>query len=98
MQPNQSQNQQQLQVKYDDKTLQGVYSNAAQVQFQKEEFVIDFMNQFPPMATLNARVILSPGHAKRLAAVLDGVVKNYEAQYGPVEASSAPNEIGFPTK
>jgi hypothetical protein len=91
-------NQNQMQVKADDKALQGVYSNSAQVQFQKEEFVLDFLNQFPPMATLNARVILSPGHMKRLTAVLTETVKRYEAQYGVIAAAEAVAEIGFATK
>lgn len=95
---NQPQAATQQQIKADDDILRGVYSNGAQVQFQKEEFVIDFLNQFPPVATLNARVILSPGHAKRLAAVLGEVVKRYEAQYGVVNAAEAPQEIGFTTK
>ncbi len=91
-------NQNQMQVKADDVALRGVYSNSAQVQFQKEEFVIDFMNQLPPVTMLNARVILSPGHAKRLAAVLTDVVRRYEAQHGAVTASEAPAEIGYATK
>lgn len=92
MQPNQNQ---QVQIKADDKTLQGVYSNAVQVQFTKEEFVLDCMNTFPPVATLNARVILAPGHVKRLANVLADLIKNYEAQHGVIAAAEAPETIGF---
>jgi hypothetical protein len=95
MQPQPQTKDQQMQVRFDDKTLQGVYSNAAQVQFLKEEFIIDFMNQFPPIATLNARVIMSPGHAKRLAGVLANLVKQYESTHGTVEASQEPEAIGF---
>lgn len=84
-----------MQVKADDKTLQGVYSNAVQVQFTKEEFVLDCLNTFPPTATLNARVIMSPGHVKRLASVLAGMVKNYETQHGAIAEAEAPQEIGF---
>lgn len=87
--------QQQLQLKADDKTLQGVYASQAQMQFTKEEFVLDFLNVFPPVATLNARVIMSPAHAKRLANVLVELVSRYEAQHGAVEASADPGEIGF---
>lgn len=95
MEPIHNPQQQQLQVKADDKTIQGVYASTAQMQFTKEEFVLDFMNTFPPIATLNARVILSPGHAKRLANVLTDLVKRYEDQHGAVEASADPGEIGF---
>ncbi len=87
-----------MQIRFDDKTLQGVYANAVQVQFNKEEFILDFMNTFPPMATLNARVILSPGHVKRLRNVLEEMVKKYEGSFGAVEAASEPAEIGFQAK
>jgi hypothetical protein len=93
MQPQQNQ----LNIKADDATLKGVYSNAAQVQHTKEEFVIDFMNLFPPQGTLNARVILSPGHMKRLAAVMADNIARYEASFGKVEAADAPGEVGFKT-
>lgn len=91
--------QKQLQIKADDATLKGVYSNAAQIQHSKEEFILDFMNMFPPAATLNARVILSPGHMKRLAAVMAENVKRYEEAYGTIKAADAPpSEMGFQTE
>lgn len=97
MQPNQPQ-QQELQVKYDDATLKGAYANAMQVQFSRDEFLLDFMNLFPPAATLNARIIVSPGHMKRMAAVLANTVKQYEEAHGKIEAASSPeNEMGFKT-
>lgn len=95
MQPNQNQNQNNLQIRADDKILQGVYSNAVQVQYTKEEFILDCMNTFPPAATLNARVIMSPGHVKRLANVLADIMKKYEVQYGVIAEAAAPEEIGF---
>jgi hypothetical protein len=98
MQPNQNNNQQQLQLKADDNTLKGVYTNNMQVAHTKEEFIIDFMNMFPPVATLNARVIVSPGHMKRMLAALTENVKRYEEAHGTIEVASAPNsEMGFKT-
>jgi len=97
MQPN-PQQQQQLQIKADDATLRGSYANNMQVAHTKEEFIIDFMNLFPPVATLNARVIVSPGHMKRMLAALTENVKRYEGTYGVIEAATAPdNEMGFKT-
>lgn len=90
---NQPQNQ--LQLKADDATLKGVYANGVQVQFTKEEFILDCVNTFPPVATLNARLIMSPGHVKRLANVLAEVVKKYENQFGGITEADAPQEIGF---
>ena len=85
----------QLPLKAPDATLAGVYASAVQLHTTKEEFVLDFMNLFPPAATLNARVIMTPAHAKRLAQVLADAVKRYEEQNGPVTPSAEPAQIGF---
>lgn len=90
--------QQQINVKADDRTLMGLYTNAAQVHFQKEEFVVDFMSQLPPQIQLLARMLMSPAHAKRMSAVLADAVKRYEAQFGPIAEGAPSNEIGFATK
>jgi hypothetical protein len=87
--------QQQLQIKADDKALQGVYSNAMQVAHTSEEFVLDFMNVFPPAGTLNARIIVSPGHLKRMVAALADNLTKYEANFGKIKAAEEPGEIGF---
>jgi hypothetical protein len=96
MPTSQNPNQQQLQIKADDATLKGVYANAMQVQHSKEEFVIDFMNLFQPAGTLNARVIVSPGHAKRMIAALTENMARYEGSFGQVEpAKEQDTGIGF---
>ena len=88
-----------VQIKAEDHILKGVYSNAANVMHTKEEFVFDFMNVFPPNGTLNARVIVSPGHFKQLIAAMQDNLKKYEEKFGPVEASETPNKgIGFQPK
>ena len=96
-QPNQNQNQ--MQLKVDDAILRGAYANNMQVAHTKEEFVMDFMNMFPPVATLNARVIVSPGHMKRMLAALNENVKRYEEVHGTIEAATSPadSEMGFKT-
>ena len=60
MDKQQEQNQQQMQVKVTDEVLKGVYANMVQVGHAAEEFVLDFMNLFPPAGIVTARVILSP--------------------------------------
>jgi len=92
----QQQPQQQIQIKATDDKLQGEYSNVMQILHTKEEFVLDFLNVFPPTGTLNSRVILSPGHFKRMVKAMDENLKRYEKQFGKIEASEAPkNNIGF---
>ena len=76
---------QQMQVKVTDDILKGVYSNIMQVAHTQEEFVMDFMNLLPPTGTVNARVIVSPEHAKRIAAALADNIKKYEQQFGEIK-------------
>lgn len=86
----------QIQIKASDEILRGNYSNMANILHTKEEFVLDFMNVFPPTGTLNARVIVSPSHFKRMLAAMTENLAKYEAQFGKVEASEAlQNPIGF---
>lgn len=87
-----------VQLKTDDQTLKGVYANLVQINRTREEFIIDFINMFPPMATLNSRVILSPAHVKRLAAVMGDLIKQHEKDHGVIEAGEAPEEVGFSTQ
>jgi hypothetical protein len=86
----------QIQIKATDEKLKGEYSNAVQIFHTKEEFVVDFMNIFPPTGTLNSRVILSPGHFKRILKAMEENLKKYEEVNGQIEEAEAPkNSIGF---
>ena len=107
-QPNQPQDSgQQLQVKMTDDILTGVYANMVQVGHTPEEFILDFMNLFPPAGIVNARVIIAPGHMKRITAALAENIKKYEQQYGvikdfpstasPTTTSSTDHKYGFDT-
>ena len=89
----------QIQIKVSDETLRGVYTNLTQVNHTKEEFIIDFLNILPPTGTLNARVILSPAHLKRVIKALENNLENYEKKFGVIELGKTPdNEIGFKTE
>jgi len=91
--------QQQLQVKVSDEVLKGVYANMLQVGHTPEEFILDFMNLFPPAGVMSARVIVSPTHAKRIASALADNIKKYEEQFGVIKVSEVPNQkIGFRTE
>lgn len=87
------------QVKASDEILKGEYANAMQVMHTKEEFVMDFLSTFPPVANLISRVIVSPGQMKLIARALNENIKKYEAQFGNVTPSEEPkNTIGFQVK
>jgi len=92
----QHQQQNQIQIKASDETLKGHYANMANIFHTKEEFVIDFMNVFPPTGTLNARIIVSPAHMKRMMTALTDNIAKYEKKFGVVEPSELPQTpIGF---
>ncbi len=92
-------NQQQIQIKAKDEVLEGKYANMAQVIHNKEEFVLDFMTAFLPSGTLNARVIMSPGHFKRMIRAMQENLAKYESQYGQIQESNQPNtSFGWPIK
>lgn len=85
----QTQQAQKLQIKAKDETLAGQYINAAQVSHSKEEVTIDCMNLMPPHGQLLARLIMSPGNAKRIMLALQDNVQKYESQFGTVDISAA---------
>lgn len=91
--------QQQIQLRATDADLKGVYSNMAMVVHTQEEFLLDFMNIMGQGGTLSARVIVSPGHMKRLILALEDNMKKYEGQFGNVIPATTPepSEIGFKT-
>lgn len=87
-----------IQIQVDEQTVQGKYSTMAQVTHTAEEFWLDFFAILPnpQIARLLARIIVSPPHAKRLAAALMENISKYESKFGIIDEarSSVPN-IGF---
>jgi len=91
-----NQPQRQVQLKADEKTLKGRYANMAQISHTREEFALDFINMLPPQPMLLSRVMISPGHAKRLARALKENVEKYEATHGKIEEGEPIQpEVGF---
>ena len=85
-------NQVQIQIALPDEVAQGVYTNLAMVSHTDAEFTLDFIYLQPqqPKATVRARVLTSPQHAKRLLTVLQEHVARYEAQFGPLAMAAPP--------
>ena len=89
------QQSQKINIKATDEKLKGEYSNVMQILHTKEEFVLDFLNVFPPTGTLNSRIILSPGHFKRMVKAMQENLQKYEASFGKLDESQEPKGIGF---
>lgn len=86
-----------IKIKITDKVLKGVYANNMMVVHTKEEFLLDFINIFPPGGIVNARVITSPGHLKRIIAALSENMRKYEETYGEIKEAPDPmtDKTGF---
>lgn len=92
------QQQRQIQVKVTDEVLKGSYANMMAVSHTKEEFFLDFMAVYPAQGQgmVNARIILTPGHTKRVLLALQDNIKKYEQRFGKIEKAETPEpEIGF---
>jgi len=80
-------------VKVKDDIIGGVYTNNMVVSHSREEFVMDFLYINPQQGSLNARVISSPAHMKRIVRALADNIAKYEAQFGAIPEVPA-TEIG----
>ncbi len=78
-----------LQIQIDDDVANGQYVNMALVNHTETEFTLDLIYVQPhqPRAKVRSRVILNPKHLKRLLAVLQGGVTQYEERFGPIVLS-----------
>ncbi len=75
----------------------GAYANHMVVAHTKEEFVLDFMMVMPPIASVTARVVTSPGHMKRMVSALKASLEKYESKFGKLAEAAEPAKppIGF---
>ncbi len=82
----------QVKINWDDSSMRNVYSNVCNVAGTREEIVLLFgMNQAwhsgqkEVTIQLADRIVLSPYAAKRLAALLNNVIRDYESRYGELD-------------
>ena len=67
-----------------------VYSNNMLITHTKEEFILDFLMVAPPVGSVNARVIVSPGHMKRILTALQDNISKYEKTFGAIQIAEEP--------
>lgn len=93
-------NERQSQIVAKNEVLQGVYANVLYIAHTKEEVVMDFVLSVPPAPQLTARIITSPGHAKRIAKALQDTIGKYEVSFGAITPSEEPPQarMGFKLK
>lgn len=100
-------------VRFDDSNAEVCYSAIAQIRGGAEEFVVDFSRGLTPgskpqtaIFKSDAKIIMSPWAAKRLAIELSQSVQQYEEAFGPLEidarkrvvAKDSPKKAKTPAK
>lgn len=81
---------QEVKVDFTPETKRGVYANNMVVTHSREEFIMDFIMITPPWGTVTSRVIVSPGHMKRIVNALNINIRKYEEKFGPVQPAEEP--------
>ena len=79
-----------INIKIPDEELRGRYSNLLRIFHTREEFILDFINVVPPQGIVNARVVASPGHLKRIVRALSQNLKLYEERHGEIVEAAEP--------
>jgi hypothetical protein len=83
-----------LQIKLDETTAHGVYTNMVLIHSNDSEFTLDFCFVQPhqPFASVRSRVITSPRHIKRFLKILTQQLDRWEklhGELGPLTPSEA---------
>jgi len=80
----------QIQVQLDEKVGQGIYANLALISHSGAEFVVDFTRMLPgmPKAIVQARIVLTPQHAKGLLKALEENIRKFEDKFGEIKSAS----------
>lgn len=83
----------QIQVQLDEKIGQGIYANLALISHSGAEFVLDFTRMLPgmPKAVVQARIVLTPQHAKGLLKALQDNITKFEERHGTIQTSNEKN-------
>ncbi len=85
-----SERQSELKISFPESNQAGIYSNNSVVGHSAEEFILDFLLVTPPAGRVNARVIISPAHAKRLFKSLGENLSQYEEMFGKIKSAQIP--------
>jgi hypothetical protein len=86
-----------IEIKVDDTIASGIFSNFANISHSPDEFLIDFLfvnpNPPPGFGKLSSRIIVTPGHAKRILSALAENIRKYEERFGEIKVVQIPDPI-----
>ncbi|PIS28880.1 DUF3467 domain-containing protein [Candidatus Saganbacteria bacterium CG08_land_8_20_14_0_20_45_16] len=84
-----------IEIEVGSEVVGGKYSNLAVISHNENEFIMDFIFAHPPKGKVNARVIMSPSHAKQFLKALKENVEKYEQKTGDTKKPPEPPAIGI---
>ena len=87
-------NEKKLPIELSEEVAGGRYSNLAIIAHNENEFIFDFVFAHPPKGKVNARVIMSPAHAKRFLEALQNNISMYENKVGQIKKAKEPPQFG----
>jgi len=73
---------QQIQIITTDEMSRGRFSNNLLIVNNQEEFVLDWMLNSPSGMHLVSRIVVTPGHMKRVIAALAENLRRHEQMFG----------------
>ncbi len=84
-------------IKVADNIPGAEYANAMQINHNRDEFQLMYLNIMGASGRVTGKVITSPGHYKRMIAAMQDNLKKYEEQFGEIKEMAGPGgeEIGF---
>ncbi|MBN2226331.1 MAG: DUF3467 domain-containing protein [candidate division Zixibacteria bacterium] len=95
---------QRLNIEIGEKEAEGIYANLAMITHSPTEIILDFARIMPgaPKTRVQARIIMTPAHAKMLLKTLQENLKKFEKQFGEIKIQGGPDamqgkSIGFET-
>ena len=93
-QPNQPKK---MEIKIADNIPGAEYANAMQINHNRDEFQMMFLNILGGSGRVTGKIITSPGHYKRLLSAMQDNLKKYEEKHGEIKEVESPDEkeIGF---
>lgn len=89
--------QQKREIKIADNIPGAEYANAMQVNHNKDEFQMVFLNLMGGSGRVSSKIISTPGHFKRMVGAMQDNLKKYEKQFGEIKevGEIEHKEIGF---
>ncbi len=81
-----------VEIKVDESIAEGRFCNFINISNSMEEFIFDFLfvnpSPAPGYGKLISRMILTPGHAKRLLNALGHNLHEYELRFGEIKTEN----------